>query len=165
MTPVPANTKHLHNICTTSAQRLRRWTNIIQMLYICFVLAGMLRCIQFKGHFLMMLYTCHPGTWFFLSKSFFRGADIPSPNLLLTGIDNNYMKHSHTLPLHFISNHSCLVILSTLIRYQTIYYITICVLIINNGHWPYCEIIHYLSLCDRSINKTFNLESWSNRLQ
>ena len=36
----PANTKHLYNICTTSAQRLRRWSNIIQMLYKCFVFAG-----------------------------------------------------------------------------------------------------------------------------
>ena len=33
------NTKHLYNICTTSAQRLRRWPNIVQMLYKCFVLA------------------------------------------------------------------------------------------------------------------------------
>ena len=36
----PANTKHLYSICTTSAQRLRRWTNIVQMLYKCFVFAG-----------------------------------------------------------------------------------------------------------------------------
>ena len=27
----PAKTKHLYNSCTTPAQRLRRWTNIIQM--------------------------------------------------------------------------------------------------------------------------------------
>ena len=31
--PDPANTKHLYNISTTSAQRLRRWANIVQMLY------------------------------------------------------------------------------------------------------------------------------------
>ena len=36
----PANTKHLYNICTTSAQRLRCWTDIVQMLYKCFVFAG-----------------------------------------------------------------------------------------------------------------------------
>ena len=36
----PANTKHLYNISTTSAQRLRRWPNIVEMLYKCFVLAG-----------------------------------------------------------------------------------------------------------------------------
>ena len=29
----PANTKHLHNICTTSAQRLRRRSNIVQMFW------------------------------------------------------------------------------------------------------------------------------------
>ena len=32
----PADTKHLYNICTMSAQRLRRWSNIIHMLYKCF---------------------------------------------------------------------------------------------------------------------------------
>ena len=37
---VPANTKYLHNICTTSIQRLRRWTDIIQMLCKYFVFAG-----------------------------------------------------------------------------------------------------------------------------
>ena len=36
----PVNTKHLYNICTTTAQRLRRWTNIVQMLYKCFVFTG-----------------------------------------------------------------------------------------------------------------------------
>ena len=38
----PANTKHLYNICTTLAQRLRRWSNFVQMLYKCFVLAGLI---------------------------------------------------------------------------------------------------------------------------
>ena len=28
-----ANTDHFYNICTTSAQRLRRWFNLVQMLY------------------------------------------------------------------------------------------------------------------------------------
>ena len=36
----PANTKHLHSICKTSAQRLRRWSNIVQMLYKYFVFTG-----------------------------------------------------------------------------------------------------------------------------
>ena len=36
----PANTKHLYNICTTSAQRLRRWSNLVQMLYKYFVFTG-----------------------------------------------------------------------------------------------------------------------------
>ena len=34
---VPVITKHLYNICTMSVQRLRRWSNIVQMLYKCFV--------------------------------------------------------------------------------------------------------------------------------
>ena len=33
----PANTKHLHDICTTSAQRLRRWADVVQISYKCFV--------------------------------------------------------------------------------------------------------------------------------
>ena len=37
---VPANTKYLYNICKTSAQRLRRWSNIVQMLYKCCVYRG-----------------------------------------------------------------------------------------------------------------------------
>ena len=36
----PANTKHLYNICTTLVQRLRRWSNIVHMLYKCFVVTG-----------------------------------------------------------------------------------------------------------------------------
>ena len=28
----PVNTKHLYNICTTSAQRRRRWADVVQML-------------------------------------------------------------------------------------------------------------------------------------
>ena len=36
----PANTKHLYNMCTTSAQRLRRWSNIAQILNKCFVFTG-----------------------------------------------------------------------------------------------------------------------------
>ena len=37
----PANTKHLYNICTMSAQRLRRWPIIVQMLYKYFVFTGL----------------------------------------------------------------------------------------------------------------------------
>ena len=36
----PANTKHLHNICTKPAQRLRRWSNFVQMLHKCFIPAN-----------------------------------------------------------------------------------------------------------------------------
>ena len=36
----PANTKYLYNIYTMLAQRLRRRSNILQMLYKCFVLQG-----------------------------------------------------------------------------------------------------------------------------
>ena len=40
---IPANTKHLYNMCTTSAQRLRRWSNIVQMLCKCFLFAEIQR--------------------------------------------------------------------------------------------------------------------------
>ena len=39
---IPANTKHLYNICTTSARRFRRWPNIVQMLYKCFCVCWVL---------------------------------------------------------------------------------------------------------------------------
>ena len=35
----------MYNICTTSAQRLRRWSDIVQMLYKCFVFIGMV-CVS-----------------------------------------------------------------------------------------------------------------------
>ena len=37
---VTANTKHLYIIYATSAKRLRHWSNIVQMLHKCVVLAG-----------------------------------------------------------------------------------------------------------------------------
>ena len=36
----PVHTNHLHNIFTTSAQRLRRWSSIVHMLCKCFVFTG-----------------------------------------------------------------------------------------------------------------------------
>ena len=42
----PANTNQVYNIHTTSAQRLRRWSNIVYMLYKCFVFAGI--CLEFS---------------------------------------------------------------------------------------------------------------------
>ena len=36
----PANTNHLYDICTVLDQRRRRWADVVQMLYKCFVFAG-----------------------------------------------------------------------------------------------------------------------------
>ena len=36
----PVNTKYLYNICTMLGQSRRRWADIVQMLYKCFVFAG-----------------------------------------------------------------------------------------------------------------------------
>ena len=36
----PANTQHLYNICTMLDQRRRRWADVVQKLYNCFVFAG-----------------------------------------------------------------------------------------------------------------------------
>ena len=36
----PANTKHLYNIRTMLDQRRRRWADVVQMLYKCFVFVG-----------------------------------------------------------------------------------------------------------------------------
>ena len=47
----PANTKHLYNICTMLDQRRRRWADVVQMLYKCFVFVGML--------FFLLIYTIH----------------------------------------------------------------------------------------------------------
>ena len=42
-----ANTKHLYNICTTPAQRLRRWSNVVQMLYKWLCLLGYWGTLQY----------------------------------------------------------------------------------------------------------------------
>ena len=44
-----ANTKHLYNICTTSAQRLQYGSNIVQMLYKCFVFTVLNAAQQTRG--------------------------------------------------------------------------------------------------------------------
>ena len=36
----PVNTKYLYDICTMLDQRRRRWADVVQMLYTCFVFAG-----------------------------------------------------------------------------------------------------------------------------
>ena len=36
----PVNTKHLYNICKMLDQRRRRWADVVQMLYKCFVFTG-----------------------------------------------------------------------------------------------------------------------------
>ena len=38
---IPANTKHLYNFCRTLDQRRRRWADVVQMLYKCFLFAEM----------------------------------------------------------------------------------------------------------------------------
>ena len=37
---LPANAKHWYTVCTTSAQRLRRWAGVVQMVYKCFAFTG-----------------------------------------------------------------------------------------------------------------------------
>ena len=43
----PVNTNHLYNNCTMLDQRRRRWADIVQMLYKCFVFAGPIACYWF----------------------------------------------------------------------------------------------------------------------
>ena len=64
----PANTKHLYNICTTSAQRLRRWSNIIQMLYKCFVFTGHVDIVIHNKIQLSFLPEFMTSTFTFLAK-------------------------------------------------------------------------------------------------
>ena len=39
---IPVNTKHLYKNCTMLDQPRKRWTAVVQVLYKCFVFAGML---------------------------------------------------------------------------------------------------------------------------
>ena len=45
----PGNTKQLYNICTMLDQRRRRWSNVVQMLYKCFVLGSINPCVHGRG--------------------------------------------------------------------------------------------------------------------
>ena len=38
----PSNTKHLHNICTMLNQLRRRWADVVQVLYRCFLFDGII---------------------------------------------------------------------------------------------------------------------------
>ena len=51
---IPVNTEHFYNICTTSAQLFRRWSNIIQMLYKCFVFTGNRFSTSFRSPHILM---------------------------------------------------------------------------------------------------------------
>ena len=44
---VQANTNHLYNMCTMLDQRRRRWADVVEMLYKCFVFAGIIISIWF----------------------------------------------------------------------------------------------------------------------
>ena len=41
---IPVNTKHFYNICTMLDQRRKRWADVLQMLYKCFVFTGKFKC-------------------------------------------------------------------------------------------------------------------------
>ena len=61
---IPVNTKHLYNICRMLDQRRRRWADVVQMLYKCFVFAGMHNyCFitYVKKAMFLVMFVC----WFF----------------------------------------------------------------------------------------------------
>ena len=51
---IPVDAKRLYSICTMLDQRRRRWADVVQMLYKCFVLAGT-ACVYYH---LFMYYLC-----------------------------------------------------------------------------------------------------------
>ena len=55
----PINTKHLYNIYTTSAQRLRHWSNVVWILYKCLCLLGVMCTLIFPdcGIFASVFYS------------------------------------------------------------------------------------------------------------
>ena len=60
----PANTNNLYNICTMLDQRRRRWADVVQLLYKCFVLA------------VFSLHCYNHGEYFLCDKSSHRAHDI-----------------------------------------------------------------------------------------
>ena len=57
---IPANTKHLYDICIMLVQRRRRWGDVVQMLHKCFVFAGKVLCIILGGLKETKLFLPHP---------------------------------------------------------------------------------------------------------
>ena len=52
----PVNTKRLYNICTMLEQRRRRWADVVQILYKCFVLARLRKpCRRLVNRFYIIL--------------------------------------------------------------------------------------------------------------
>ena len=49
---VSANTKHLYNICTMLVQRRRRWADVVQILYKCFVFTGLIGGVEVNAYVL-----------------------------------------------------------------------------------------------------------------
>ena len=49
LSPASKQNKHLHNICTMLDQRRRRWADVVQMLYKCFVFAGNRQFLMKRG--------------------------------------------------------------------------------------------------------------------
>ena len=68
MQRVAWGTKYLHNICTMLDQRRRRWDNVVQMLYKCFVFTGV-KCQN-------MLFLCE--SWQIGTVTFFTKGQRPN---------------------------------------------------------------------------------------
>ena len=66
---LPVNTKHLHNICAMSDQRRRRWADAVQMLYKCFVFAGLgtptLKQLRWYDNEYNILCVCYTMSYFY----------------------------------------------------------------------------------------------------
>ena len=79
----PANAKHLHSICTTSAQRLRRWSTVVQMLCKCFVFAELccyIRRFNFGQYFKVSYNVENNLTTFGLEKIYLSVVKRPANN-------------------------------------------------------------------------------------
>ena len=68
MVKLPSKHKHLYNICTMLLQLRRRWAVVVQMLYECFMVAGIIShmytvdpvifaCLDFREFVILGLYT------------------------------------------------------------------------------------------------------------
>ena len=52
---IPVNTKHLYNMFTMVDQRRRRWSDIVNMLYKCFVFAGYITLAKHDTHIIIFV--------------------------------------------------------------------------------------------------------------
>ena len=97
----PVNTKHFYSICTMLDQRRRRWADVVQMLYKCFVFAGLRHMLHMHRKILRKLGVEQHVTWN-STGCVFRNMLLNTECFIVYGNTQNML--SNTLRKRLVSN-------------------------------------------------------------